>query len=687
MLTIDPTNPTTLYAGTNGAGLFKSTDGGRNWSHINFGITGPFVMPGRTFSPLRVNVLVIDPTSSSTLYAGSNDGRFNAIFAGVFKSTDGGSTWAAVNTGLTEKHVNALAIDPVTPTTVYVGTGRGGVFKSTDGGGSWTAINAGWAADQELPLRFAFALAIDRSNSGTVYVGTSDGVLKSTNGGKNWVPVGLPFEQVSALVVDPDNPATIYAATATGAISKSSNGGKTWTGDKSGLPTSIGSFALDRSTPRILYVGTNGCGVYKRSDTQTNWTASSSGINAASVLALALDPSNPATLYAGVLGGLFKSTNGGISWTPVKLPELRFPAVFSFAIEQISSSTVYVGSSEGVFKMARNGPNVSVRHTDLSSNAVRVIALSPPMTLYASNAGGLLKSVNGGASWIETGSGLGGADVQALAIDPSIPGTLYAGTTIAGIFKSTNKGAHWTGINIGLASKQIAALAIDPSATETVYAGTADAGVFKTTNGGVSWTAANSGITNQMVQALAIDPSSPTTIYAGTAVGLFKTADGGLHWTTGHSALTGANVSCLMIDGANPQVIYAGTFGGGVFKSLDGAATWRPTGASIGGGAAPAVSVAKVSGDDQSGAAGKVLRQPLVVVVTNAGGVPLAGVTVNFLVTRGGGTLSHVQSVTDSQGLAFSTLTLGANRETNAVTATAGDLSGSPLTFTAEPRP
>ena len=79
--------------------------------------------------------LAIDPVTPTTLYAGTHDG-------GVFKSTNGGENWSAVNTGLTNTDVHTLAIDPATPTTLYAGT-FGGVFKSTNGGGNWSAVNTG----------------------------------------------------------------------------------------------------------------------------------------------------------------------------------------------------------------------------------------------------------------------------------------------------------------------------------------------------------------------------------------------------------------------------------------------------------------------------------------------------------------------------------------------------------------
>ena len=127
-LAIDPTTPTTLYAGTATGGVFKSTDGGATWSAVNTGLPCDL---SRAASPPSPSIP--RPRAPSTR------GRSG----GVFKSTDGGATWSAVNTGCRSPRVSALAIDPTTPTTLYAGTDGGGVFKSTDGGASWSAANTG----------------------------------------------------------------------------------------------------------------------------------------------------------------------------------------------------------------------------------------------------------------------------------------------------------------------------------------------------------------------------------------------------------------------------------------------------------------------------------------------------------------------------------------------------------------
>jgi photosystem II stability/assembly factor-like uncharacterized protein len=209
-IAIDPQNSGTVYAAT-GAGLFKSGDSGASWSALN---PGP---------PCCISTLLIDPQTPSTIYGLSSDGK-------ILKSTDGGTNWRPVNLGLPADAggrygITSLAIDPQNPTTLYAGNAlRGGrVFKTTDGGESWSAVNSG------LPDGGVMALAINPQDPDTIYASTR-GVFKSTNGGAGWTAVnsglendiGYPF---SALAIDPQNPDTIYAAGYDTALYKTTNGG------------------------------------------------------------------------------------------------------------------------------------------------------------------------------------------------------------------------------------------------------------------------------------------------------------------------------------------------------------------------------------------------------------------------------------------------------------------------------
>ena len=134
-IVIDSVTPSTNYAGTSG-GVFKSTNGGGNWSPANNGLV-----------VLSVITLAMDPQNPAVLYVGTTAGSTN----GVFKSTNGGGNWTPVGTGLPNGIVNSLAVDPQSSSTVYAGT-QFGLFKSISGGAanSWTPINNGFTPSPSL---------------------------------------------------------------------------------------------------------------------------------------------------------------------------------------------------------------------------------------------------------------------------------------------------------------------------------------------------------------------------------------------------------------------------------------------------------------------------------------------------------------------------------------------------------
>ena len=165
-LVIDPVNSSTIYAGTSGSGVFKSTNGGANWSAANNGLPSTSVY---------VHALAIDPLNSSTIYAATG---------GVFKSTNGGASWSRSSNGINTA-VRAVAVDPLNPNTVYAGSIFRGVFKSTNGGVSWSAANNG------LTNLDVATLAINPRDSNVIYavtnsLATGGFIFKSTDGGASW---------------------------------------------------------------------------------------------------------------------------------------------------------------------------------------------------------------------------------------------------------------------------------------------------------------------------------------------------------------------------------------------------------------------------------------------------------------------------------------------------------------------
>src|SRR5258708_16390574 len=221
-----------------------------------------------------VNSLAVDPTNANTLYA-------VAPRVGIFKSTDGGTTWNPINNGLVNPQYHPyydIAIDPVNPSVLYVvsrGTATNdpqylpGVFRSTDAGANWTNISANVPVDYP-----AFEnIAIDPNNHNTVYIGSANhcnGVWKTTDGGTTWTYGNVPFCDITALTVNPVN-SDVYVGTPNefnvAYFFKSADGGATWTSqdvDNSG----IASIAVDPNNSSILYAAADQH-VYKSTDEAT----------------------------------------------------------------------------------------------------------------------------------------------------------------------------------------------------------------------------------------------------------------------------------------------------------------------------------------------------------------------------------------------------------------------------------
>jgi YVTN family beta-propeller protein len=599
-LAIDPSKPTTLYAGTFGA-VFKSTDASATWGQSRTGLPDGWVRalavdsstPGTLYAATdggvfkstdgaatwraaggrlgSVGALVIDPSTPGTLYA-RTDGGF-------VKSTNGGASWRAI--GL--MNVDALVIDPSTPGTIFA-RGRG-FFKSTDGGATFTGASTG------LPDTFVPSLSIDPLIPTTLYAGTSRGVFNSTDAGATWRPTGLgDAGDVSDLVIDPRTPSTLYAGTG-GGVFKSTDAGMTW--DALPVPL-VGSLAVDPITPTTLYIYRwgGGDGVFKSTDAGATWRAT--GLTITFIAALAIDPRSPITLYAGTGGGVFKSTDAAATWDAANqgLPE----PVTALAIDPITPETLYAGASTGVFKSTDAGASWDPAGAG-QPQYVSALAIDPvtPRTLYAGTlyAGTygytVFKSTDAAATWTAAqlpftrpaGSARSGGPyffVTTLAIDASTRDTLYAGTNDSGVFKSTDSGTTWVAADAGLPPPPtcVSILAIDPSVSGTVYAASgsigcvgysAGNGVFRSTNAGATWSAANTGLANSDVSALAVDASTPSTLYAGTrGGGVFKSTDGGTTWTAFNAGLTNFSVTSIAIDPINSGALHAGTYGGGVFS-------------------------------------------------------------------------------------------------------------------------
>ncbi|MGI9100919.1 MAG: SBBP repeat-containing protein [Terriglobales bacterium] len=295
-------NPGTLYAGAIG-GVYKSIDSGATWSRLPISAELSFnttQVPGDFVQALAI-VPSISQGLPATLYAGSR-------FFGVQRSTDGGSTWTQITSGLANTDVLSLAVNPNNTSQVFAGTSGGGVFMSSnaDTTGTWTQLTTSGLSNNSS--RTVNSLVYDKTTN-TLYAGTNNGVFQNVAPGVastwNSFSTGLTNTRVIALADDQTGSPNLYAATFGGGLFK----------------TPISPF--------------------------TTWTsANGSGGTAIGTLLLrtvAVDPSNSAIIYAGGRNGLFKSTNSGGAWSNLNTTGMTSKAPYSIAVDPANGSNLYVG--------------------------------------------------------------------------------------------------------------------------------------------------------------------------------------------------------------------------------------------------------------------------------------------------------------------------------------------------------
>jgi len=622
-LAIDPTAPLTIYAGTFGNGLFKSTNGGGVWTAMNNGMGGA--------SPTNVSAVVIDPANPSTIYTGHAQG-------GINKSTDGATSWSPLTNGVPQGAITAMV---ATSSAVYAAAG-GGVIKTTNGGSNWTAANAGLSSPSVVTLvkhptdasilyagtfgsggSDAFVIKLNSAGSGllfsTLFGGSKDetgnGIAVDPSGN---ISVAGETNSTNFPVVSAFQPAVTFNGNcATGFVTKfnpavPSYVFSTYLG--SGQCEVANSIATDDSGNAYV-TGRAGPGFPTANPFQPGF----GGPQLCCDAFVSKFTSDGAVVYSTYLGGADSDTGFGIAadssgnaYITGSTSSSNFPTMNPI---QSTIGPPQSGFQQDVFVTKLNSQGSALIYSTYLGGsgfeAGRDITVDSANNAYVTGysdsvdfplvAGALrtkspmYKSIDGAANWSNDNYGFsgaspafGGAVVTDLAIHPTQPSTIYAGTG-NGVFKTTNGGRTWSSINNGLVNQNVVALVIDPATPSTLYAATAgsaigNTGVYKTVDGGNSWNLRSNGISSPNLVSLAIDPVTPNTLYTGYSTGgpgthLYKTTDGADNWNpvgTQPPNIPGS----IAIDPLNHLTLYLAdtVLGGGVYKSLDGGMTWQSLG-------------------------------------------------------------------------------------------------------------
>jgi photosystem II stability/assembly factor-like uncharacterized protein len=529
-----------------------------------------------------LGALLIDPNRPRTVYA--------LVLGGLFRTTDGGGHWRFERPPLGRfSFLSAAAVDPAHAGTVFASwtvRGLGGeanLYKTTNSGGSWQRIAVHGAKPS-----FA-SIVIDADTPGTIFA-TDDsypGIYTSIDGGTSWSVVTLPLQAADGIHVFPGSRGTLYATTTSGAVFTSTDAGATWRRAGTEASLGYGPLAVDPQNPDTVYG--SGDGVAKSVDGGHSWTTNHRGLVNTSISSLVIAPGSPAIFYAGGYGRVFKSTDRGKTWRASSSGFEATTTVATLAVDPQHSQTIFAGDpwsgpggarSSGLFKSIDGGLTWSTVHTGFPENAVQAVAIDPqrPSTVYVGAckggcgvwSGTLLKTVDGGATWRAITLPARGP-VQSLAIDPHSANTVFAGTSRGGLFRSRDGGTSWQRVAVapGVPVRRshltlpfaFVAIAIDPRDPDNVYAGVRTGGVLKSTNGGTTWAPANAHLTNRRISALAVDPRNPRVLFASTEDEVFRSSNGGESWQP-YERGRSSGVAAFAIDPRGR--VYAGTGGAGV---------------------------------------------------------------------------------------------------------------------------
>lgn len=621
----------------------------KSWTFIGpQPIYGEFWSGGGNVSG-RVTSIAIDPTNSSVVYLTGAQG-------GVWKTTDGGAHWTPLTDGLPSLAAGYITIDPNNNQTLYFGTGElhycgdcyygDGLFKSTDGGSTWQKI----ATTSQVGTYIAKVVVLP-NNSNTIFVASNIGLVVSRDGGNTW-NVALNINDCNDIEVNPSNPNILYAAIMSNGVYRSTDGGYTWTKLTNGLPT--GGFgrveiAISPSSPSILYASFTSIanygllGLYKTTDGGNSWTQLTQtpdylypqGFYDHCII---VDPTNPNIVYAGGVfpysqsyHGLVMTTDGGSTWTDITIASdgsRLHPDMQALAID--STGTLWVGNDGGIWKTSLHGASWTNLNSTLGITQFYTLAIHP--SYQDSILGGTQDNGTpiyyGSLGWNEISSGDGGpcifdwfdpsyyftsyvrlrniykyhnghyvGDIAGpwvtagdraswangpLVIDPNNHNIIYVGTYR--VWKSINYGSTWNAISGDLTSTTrgvLLSIAVSPSNPSIIFTGSSDGFVFKTTDGGATWTRVGGGIfAGKRINDIIINPTNDQEVYvflnATSGRRILRTTNGGLNWSSVTGSLPSglAGLSLAVDFSTTPHVMYVGT-DYGVYYSTDDGATWN----------------------------------------------------------------------------------------------------------------
>ncbi len=605
-LAIDPNNPDVIWAGTGeansssfsfvGNGIYKSEDGGMTWQHKGLEQTAYF---GR---------IVVDYSNSNRIFAAATGTLFTPNEErGIFRSMDGGATWERVLFVSDSTSGIDIIQDPSDPDVLYAAMWermRGltyrrsygptsGIYKSTDGGTTWNPVNnglpgggimgrIGLAISQQEPKRlYAFidlnvngnpTAAVFRSlDEAASWQRTNDALIEGMNSTFGWY-----FGQIR---VDPNNGNRFYVMGVD--MFRSDDGGNSYI-QLAGY-YNIDQIYVDHHAHYIdpasgkIWHGCDG-GLYTSIDYGTTWNKINN-LPMTQFYAIEVDYQNPYRIFGGTQdNNTIGTRDGGIdSWE-----RLLGGDGFYVAVDYNYPNVIYAESQWGNLYKSTDGGNsfnyIAAWSERTNWSSPYVMHPANPQILYFGTYR-VWKTYNGGMAWTPVSEDLtnnltasGFSTISTLAISSIKPDYVLAGTDDGRVHISTNAGATWTDISQGLPLRWITRVAFDPFDENTIYVTVSGFRwdephpyVFMSNDLGVHWIPIQSNLPELPVNVIAVDPEIPGRLYVGTDAGIFYTNDYGGLWLSLQGGMPQVAVTSLNLH--NPtRTLVAGTYGCSAWK-------------------------------------------------------------------------------------------------------------------------
>ncbi len=611
-ITVAPSNPDIIYVGSGeglhrpdlstGNGIYKSTDAGKTWMHLG-------LQNGQ-----QIPKIAVDPKNPDRIFVavlghpyGPNEER------GIYRSTNGGKTFEKIlykdeNTGGDD-----VTIDPHDPNIIFAtlwesregpwengawsGTG-GGIYKSTDGGTTWKKLSKG------LPENLVQAhIAIAPSSSSIIYVaiGTTEpndygtgkgmGIYRSDNGGENWKKIsddGRPEARIGGgdvpeLMVDPKNSEIVYSTSIV--VWRSVDGGKTWTGIR-GAPggDDYQNIWINPLQPNIMLVtGDQGAIItVNGGQTFSSWYNQPT----AQIYHVSTDNAFPYNVYgsqqeSGSVGIASRSNDGQITfheWHPVGAQEYGYVAA-----DPLDPNIIYGGKLSKYDK--RTGQAQNIAPEAVKSGKYRFLRTAPVLfspvdkktLFYAGNV--LFKTLNGGKDWqiispdlsreswdIPASVGIYTSDelkkmprrgvIYTVAPSAKDINTIWCGTDDGLIHLTKDGGKTWKNVTPPVITSWSKISLMDASHFDvnTVYAAVnrirlddMHPHIYKTKDGGKTWKEIINGLPDDPINVVREDPVRKGLLFAGSETAVYVSFDDGEHWQSLRLNMPATSIRDLII--------------------------------------------------------------------------------------------------------------------------------------------